>query len=88
MSKGLPLTPAHLLHLATAAGASALGLPDVGDLGVGKRFDAVWLRPRPGTTFDVALRHASTPEDALARAFALGTSADIEQVWVDGDPLS
>jgi guanine deaminase len=84
---GLPLTPTHLLHLATAAGASALGLPDVGDLGVGKRFDAVWLRPRPGTTFDVALRHASTPEDALARAFALGTTADVAQVWVDGEPI-
>ncbi|HET6560477.1 MAG TPA: guanine deaminase [Marmoricola sp.] len=86
--EGLPLTPAHLLHLATSAGASALGLSEVGDLSVGKRFDAVWLRPRPGTTLDVALRHASSPSDALARAFALGTPADIERVWVDGQPLA
>jgi guanine deaminase len=86
--EGLPLTPAHLLHLATAAGAAALGLPDVGDLGVGKRFDAVWLRPRAGTTFDVALRHATSPEDALAKAFALGTPADVERVWVDGEAVS
>jgi guanine deaminase len=85
--EGLSLTPAHLLHLSTSAGAAALGLPDVGDLGVGKRFDAVWLKPEAGTTLDVALRHASTPEDALARVFALGTPADVEQVWVDGAPL-
>ena len=38
-SEGLPLTPAHLLHLATRAGALALGLGDlVGDLSVGKIF--------------------------------------------------
>ena len=46
---GVALTPAHLLYLATAAGAAALGLDDqVGDLGVGKLFDALWLRPPPG----------------------------------------
>jgi len=82
---GLHLGPEHLLHLATTAGADALGLRDqVGDLSPGKRFDAVWLRPRPDTNLDVALRHAAGPEDALAKAFALGTPADIAQVWVDG----
>lgn len=85
--EGQHLGPAHLLHLATAAGAEALGLGDVGDLGIGKRFDAVWIRPRPGTTLDVALRHAAGPEDALARAFALGSPADIDAVWIDGQPL-
>ena len=41
-SAGLPLTPAHLLYLATRAGAQALGLDHrVGDLAVGKDFDAV-----------------------------------------------
>jgi guanine deaminase len=87
-SEGLPLTATHLLHLATSAGAEALGLEaDVGDLSVGKRFDAVWLRPRPGTTLDVALRHATGPEDALAKAFALGSPADVDTVWIDGRPL-
>jgi guanine deaminase len=85
---GERLTPAHLLHLATGAGAAALGLADtVGDLSVGKRFDAVLLRPRPGCTLDVALRTAAGPEDALARAFALASPADIGTVWVDGDPV-
>jgi guanine deaminase len=85
---GQRLTPAHLLHLATSAGADALGLAgQVGDLSVGKRFDAVWLRPRPGCTLDVALRTAADPENALARAFALGSTADVDTVWVDGQPL-
>jgi guanine deaminase len=86
---GQRLGPAHLLHLATAAGADALGLADsVGDLSVGKRFDAVWLRPRPGCTLDVALRTATGPEDALARAFALGSPGDVDTVWVDGEPVT
>jgi guanine deaminase len=86
--QGLPLQPAHLLHLATAAGAEALGLPEVGDLGVGKRFDAIWLRPRPATTLDVALRNAAGAEDALAKTFALASPADVRQVWVDGQVVS
>jgi guanine deaminase len=82
--QGVRLGAAHLLHLATAAGAAALGLADqVGDLSVGKRFDAVHLRPRPGTALDVALRNAADAEDALAKAFTLGTPADL-QTWIDG----
>lgn len=49
---GLPLSATHLLHLATSAGARALGLADsIGDLSVGKEFDAIWLRPGDGSTF-------------------------------------
>jgi guanine deaminase len=84
--EGVPLTSAHLLHLATSAGADALGLRDqVGDLAVGKRFDALWLDPRPGTPLDIGLRHADGPSDALAKAFALATPHDVRGVWVDGD---
>ncbi|MCH1867848.1 guanine deaminase [Nocardioides sp. CFH 31398] len=82
---GHPLTPAHLLHLATTAGAAALGLPDVGHLGVGMRFDAQHYRPAPGSTLDVGLRHAASPDDALAKLFALGTPSDVRTVWVDGE---
>ena len=83
-SAGHPLTPVHLLHLATAAGAAALGLPEVGDLSVGRRFDAQWLRPAPGSPLDLGLRHAGDAHEALARAFALGSTADVRAVWVDG----
>jgi guanine deaminase len=84
--EGVPLTSAHLLHLATSAGADALGLRDeVGDLEVGKRFDAVWLDPPPDTPLAVGLRYADGPSDALAKAFALATPHDVRGVWVDGE---
>jgi guanine deaminase len=83
---GLPLTATHLLHLATRAGALALGLGDtVGDLGVGRQFDAVWVRPGEGDTLDVGLRQAASADDALAKIFALAGAADIASVWIGGD---
>lgn len=85
---GQPLGPEHLLYLATAAGARALGLGDLtGDLSAGKRFDAVWVRPRPGTPLDIGLRHAGSPESAVARLFAQATPHDVAAVWVDGTPV-
>ncbi len=82
---GYPLTPAHLLYLATRAGALALGIADrVGDLAVGKEFDAVWLRPAAGSPLAVNLANASGPADALARVFALATPADVAGVWTCG----
>jgi guanine deaminase len=83
---GLALTPVHLLYLATRAGALALGLDgQVGDFGVGKDFDAVWLRPAPGSTLAVNLRHACDATDALARVFSLATPADVAGVWIRGE---
>jgi guanine deaminase len=82
---GVELSASHLLYLATAAGAAALGLADqVGDLSVGKAFDALWLRPPPGSPLAVGLRHADTAEQALARTFALATSYDVAGVWIAG----
>jgi guanine deaminase len=86
---GVRLTAAHLLHLATTAGAEALGLASsVGCFSEGRAFDAMWLRPRPGTPLDILLRHATSADDALAKAFAHGTSADVGTVWVAGDVVS
>lgn len=82
---GVPLSSAHLLHLATSAGAEALELGDqVGDLSVGKRFDAALIRPVQGQPLAVGIAHADNDSDALAKIFAMGTPADIAQVWVDG----
>jgi len=87
--EGLPLTPAHLLHLATAAGARALGLGDrVGDLSVGKEFDAICLRPVRGTELDIGLRHTDSPEEALGKIFALASDADVADVWVGGQQVA
>ncbi|GGU42099.1 guanine deaminase [Nocardioides albus] len=83
---GHPLTPTHLLHLATRAGAAALGLSaDVGDLSVGRRFDAQWIKPAASTPLAVGLTHAADPADALAKMFALGTPADVRSVWIEGE---
>jgi guanine deaminase len=83
---GLPLTSAHLLHLATTAGAAALDLSStVGTFDEGKAYDALWLRPSTGTPLDILLRFAASPDDALAKAFAHATSADVAQVWVGGE---
>jgi guanine deaminase len=84
-TRGLPLTSAHLLHLATRAGARALGLGElVGDFEVGRQFDALLVDPHPGSALDVGLRHARDEDDAVAKAFALGTDADVTRVWVAG----
>ncbi|GAA3672111.1 guanine deaminase [Yimella lutea] len=86
--EGFPLTAAHLLHLATRAGAVALDLGDrVGDLSVGREFDAVWIRPQNGDPLDMGIEYAKDSEDALAKIFALGTTDDIASVWVGGERL-
>lgn len=83
---GHPLTPTHLLHLATVAGAEALGLgASVGDFSVGRRFDAQWIKPAASTPLDVGLTHAADAGDALAKMFALGTPADVRSVWIEGE---
>ncbi len=85
---GLSLTSAHRLSLATAAGAAALGLTgQVGEFSVGCQFDAVWLRPAADSALDCGLRNVDSVDEALAKAFALGTDADVAQVWVGGDPI-
>ena len=77
-----------MLYLATAAGAAALEMAgEVGDLSVGKQFDAVWVGPQPGSTLDVVLGHAADPDDALAKVFALAAPSDVRGVWVGGDRL-
>src|SRR5699024_5771144 len=81
---GVPLTSAHLLHLATRAGADALGYPDVGDFEIGASFDAIEVYPVAGTTLAAVLAHSPGPDQALAAIFAGGTAADIARVWTNG----
>lgn len=85
---GCSLTAAHMLFLATKAGADALEMgDDVGDLSVGKQFDAIWVGPRGDSTLDSVLAHATDADDALAKVFALAQPADVQGVWVGGDRL-
>jgi guanine deaminase len=83
---GLPLSPVHLLYLSTHAGALALGIADrVGDLSVGKDFDAVLWRAPKNSDLGVNLQYAVDAADALARIFALATPADVHGVWLKGE---
>ncbi|MEW6420244.1 MAG: guanine deaminase [Deinococcota bacterium] len=85
---GMPLGPAGLLYLATRAGAEALDMGDrTGDFGVGKAFDAVYLRPPEGTPLGTVLQHAESPQRVLSALFTLGTEQDVAQVWVEGEPV-
>ena len=44
--------------------------------------------PAPRATVRVTRRFAASPEDALAKAFAHATSADVAQTWVAGELVS
>ena len=83
---GESLSPAHLLHLATNAGAAALGLGElVGDLRPGKRADLVLLRPPKGGTLHHVLAHSPSAEATLGALFALAREECVVQTRVDGE---
>ena len=85
-TEGVPLTPAHLLHLATSAAPrrSACETASVISASGSASMPSGW-NPMPHTPLAIGMRHADGPADALAQAFALATSHDIRGVWVDGE---
>jgi guanine deaminase len=84
-SDGVHLGPAHLLWLATGAGAAALGLSDeVGDLKVGKSADFVLLRAPAGSTLSTVLERSQSVEDKLGALFTLAREESIVEVRVAG----
>ena len=84
---GVSLGPAHLLYLATAAGAKALGLQEVGWFAGGKEFDAVLLRPPAGSTLAEVWRHSPSAEATLAATFTLGGEDCVSEVYVAGEQI-
>jgi guanine deaminase len=82
---GVPLSPEHLLWLATQAGASALGLADeVGDLTPGKSADFVLVRPPVGSTLAAVLERCESIEESLGALFTLAQEESIAEVRVAG----
>jgi guanine deaminase len=80
------LAPAHLLWLATRAGADALGLgEETGDLTPGKEADFVLIRPRAGSALAATLERAESTEHALGALFALAREDSIAEVRVAGE---
>ncbi len=83
--EGVRLGPAHLLWLATAAGASALGLSDeVGALSPGLSADFVLLRPPAGSTLAAVLERADSFDARLGALFTLGREESVVEVRVAG----
>jgi guanine deaminase len=83
-----PLDASRLLYLATRAGAEALGLEsEIGDFGVGKAADFVYVRPLAGSVLEAVLRHADAPEQALASLLTMAGAESVREVRVQGDVL-
>jgi guanine deaminase len=82
---GQALDPAHLLWLATAAGADALGLGETcGDLTPGKQADLVFVEPPPGSTLEAVLDSAPGWEATLGAVFTLAREECVQEVRVGG----
>jgi guanine deaminase len=86
--QGAQLGAAHLLYLATAAGARALDLAEVGWFGPGMEFDAVVLRAPEGSTLQEVWRHSPSAEATLAAAFTLAREESVAEVYVAGERLA
>jgi len=87
--QGGSLGVAELLHLATNAGAQALGLGDqVGDLQVGKWADLIVVRPPPASTLAAVWSHAEDVVGLLQGALALAREDAIAATWVAGEQLA
>jgi guanine deaminase len=81
-----PLSPAHLLHLATRSGARALGLDgEIGDLTPGKSADCVLVRPPDGSTLEAVLTDSPDWAATLGAVFTLAREESVAEVRVAGD---
>ena len=84
---GYPLSPVHLLYLATQAGADVLSLgAEVGSLAAGKSADFVLLRPPEKSTLAEVLAHSPSAEASLGALFTLAREDCVREVYLAGKP--
>jgi guanine deaminase len=87
MLQGLRLRPAHLLWLATRAGALALGLPNVGDLTPGREADFVLVRAPEGSTLEATVARTNSMEHQLGALITLAREESVVETRVAGAPV-
>jgi guanine deaminase len=81
-----PLSPTHLLHLATRSGARALGMDDeIGDLTPGKAADFLLVRPPAGSTLEAVLAASPDWPAALGAIFTLAREESVVETRVAGE---
>jgi guanine deaminase len=86
---GMILSAPHLLYLATAAGADALGLSaETGDFTTGKSADLVRLRAAEGTALAAAMERAESPEQLLAALIVQAGPESVQEVRVRGEVVT
>jgi guanine deaminase len=86
--QGHMLGPEQLLHLATSAGADALGLDDTcGDFTPGKQADVVLLQAPPGSTLEAVLEAAPDWSAVLGALFTLAREECVTEARVAGEPV-
>jgi guanine deaminase len=86
--EGEMLKPAHLLYLATLAGAEALQLDhETGDFSTGKAADFIYLRAPQKSPLEAVLQRAESMERVLAALFTLAGEESVAEVCVAGVPV-
>ena len=86
--EGELLSPAHLLYLATLAGAESLGLTELtGNFVPGKAADLVYLRPPAESALAASLELADSPSRILACLITQAGAESVRQVRVDGQVI-
>ncbi len=87
-AEGIKLSPAHLLYLATKAGAKALHLEDqIGDFTSGKQADFVVLKAPRGSTLERTLSQSPSMAASLGALFTLAREESVKNVFVAGEKL-
>jgi guanine deaminase len=89
LSQAVTLSPAHLLYLATRAGAEVLGLAaETGDFTPGKSADLVRLCPPEGTPLAAAVKRSESLPGLLAALIAQAGPESVREVRVRGQVLA